>query len=142
VAFKCTADQGLNLSVRRSGTVIMRRCPMIYVSAGERPIATIDELIADDPTCIASLSHLRGCNGLFVEFIRRHGHADFVRAAYLYLLNRPADAKGLNEYVRYLRETRMPPWQFLLMLSDSDEYRSRARQHCAPTMAAFPFRIA
>jgi hypothetical protein len=115
--------------------------PIPYVVREEAPIRTIPDLIAADPTRIGSLDQLRGCDGLFKTFVKTQGIDAFVRAAYLYLLHRPADSSGKAAYRKHLRTRKVTPYGLLLVIADSDEYRSRFRQHCAPTMPAFPFRI-
>ena len=113
-----------------------------YVVREETPIQTVSELFASDPTQIGSLEQLRGCNELFSAFIKLKGVDAFVRAAYVYLLARTADPSGLAAYRRLLRSKKVTPYGLLLTIANSDEYRSRIwRQHCAPMMRAFPFRV-
>jgi hypothetical protein len=64
----------------------------------------------------------------------------FVRAAYAYVLGRPADASGLASYGELLRKSTLTPLQLLTTLTDCDEFRSRPRLLAAPITTAFPFR--
>jgi len=112
-----------------------------YVVREEAPIRTIADLVTADPTQIGSLDQLRGFDSLFNAFIKAQGIDAFVRAAYLYLLHRPADASGHAAYKKYLRSKKVSPYGLLRAIADSGEYRSRPRQHFAPTNPAFPFRV-
>jgi hypothetical protein len=101
----------------------------------------IEGLLAEDPTLIRSLDQLRACEDLFNEFIEAYGTEEFVRAAYRYLLSRPVDPVGLSSSMRHLRAGVLSPFGLMQTIGDSEEYRSRQRQHCAPIMPAFPFRV-
>ncbi len=131
--------RALVLADRATQVAIFRRELLPYVARPEKFIETIPELIAADPTLITSLQQLSGCEGLFGRFIKTHGIDAFVRAAYLYLLGRPADLSGLRSYGKHLRAKNVTPHGLLLAIANSDEYRARPRQHCAPNVAAFPF---
>jgi hypothetical protein len=133
--------QGLTVAQRNTRASIVRRESIPYLVSEERPIRTLVDLIASDPTLIKSLTQLRGCNKLFADFIRVKGPDAFVRTAYAYLLGRPADISGLRGYRNHLRAGMATPYELLLLMTDSEEYRGRPRQHCAPTTAAFPFRV-
>jgi hypothetical protein len=112
-----------------------------YVVSEEAPIRTVKDLVAADPTQIGSLDQLRGCDEIFNRFVKTQGIDAFVRTAYLYLLHRPADASGHAAYRKHLRSRKVGPYGLLLAIADSDEYRSRSRQHFAPTNPAFPFQV-
>jgi len=101
----------------------------------------IEGLIAEDPTVIGSLDQLRACDELFKAFIKARGAEAFVRAAYRYVLGRPADRGGRTSGIEHLRSGSLSPFGLIQTLGDSDEYRSNPRQLCAPVMAAFPFRV-
>jgi Domain of unknown function (DUF4214) len=139
--FRCVAGEGMTLIERHSGKHIIRRCPMSYISLNEAPIDNIADLMASDPTCISSLAQLRGCNELFGTIIKTRGIVEFVRTAYLYVLSRSADPSGLKAYAKHYESNSMLPHELLIILADSDEYRSKARRHCIPTNPAFPFRL-
>lgn len=121
--------------------VVLHRGAVPYSVHEETPIRSVAELIKGDPTLIASLEQLSGCNPLFEQFIKARGQAAFVKAIYVYLLGRPADTPGLDVYQAHLRSRRVTPFELLMTIADSDEYRSRPRHHWAPTAAAFPFRL-
>jgi len=132
---------GLVAADREGREVVLQRRPVPYAVREDAPIRSLAELFGSDPTLITSLEQLRGCNSLFERFIEVKGSASFVRAVYVYLLGRPADTSGLRGYETYLRSKRVNPFELLLTIADSDEYRSRPRYHWAPTAAAFPFRL-
>ena len=132
---------GLVVTDRVGNQVVVQRQAVPYAVREEAPIGTLAELLDSDPTLIASLEQLRGCNPIFEAFIEAKGQDAFVRAVYVYLLGRPADAPGLNAYQSHLRSRRVSPLELLLTIADSDEYRSRPRFHWAPTAPAFPFRL-
>lgn len=98
-------------------------------------------LMGEDPTLIHSVDQLRGCEEVFTAYVRAHGVEAFVRGVYRYLLSRPVDALGLTSAMKHLRTGSLSPFGLVQTIADSEEYRSRPRQHCAPTMAAFPLRM-
>jgi hypothetical protein len=132
---------GLVVAGRDGREFVLRRQPVPYAVHEEIPIRSMPELFASDPTLIDSLALLRGCNPLFEQFIKANGVSAFVGAAYVYLLGRPADSSGLGAYQTHLRSKRVSPFELLMTIADSDEYRSRPRYHWAPTAPAFPFRL-
>ncbi|WP_137180134.1 hypothetical protein [Roseomonas sp. AR75] len=105
------------------------------------PCNTVEEAIASDPTVITSLNQLRGCEQLLAHFVTRRGVGEFVRAAYVYVLNRPVDATALAGYGRMLRTGAITPFGLLSVLADSDEFRSRPRQLASPNGTGFVFRV-
>jgi hypothetical protein len=132
--------QALTLVDRGSGTPIARRNPVPLRADDDRPIRQIADLFASDPTMIRSLDQLQGCKDLFARFVERQGAEGFVRAAYVYLHGRSADAVGLSDYATFMRESAIAPYELLVRMADSDEFRSRARLLPAPHSMAFPFR--
>jgi hypothetical protein len=133
--------RALSVVERATGRAIVRKEMLPFVMSEEKFIDTIDALLATDPTMIQSLQQLRGCEELFQTYIAAHGVDAFVRSAYVYLLSRPADDSGLAAYRNHLRAKKVTAYKLLLAIADSDEYRLRPRQHCAPTVGAFPFRV-
>lgn len=136
-----TPWQRLALVDRPTLRVIDRQDSLPYVAAEEPILRSVADVIASDPTMIQSLTQLRGCHTVFQSFIDMHGVDGFVRTAYVYLLNRPADASGLKSYRNHLRARNVTPYELLIAMADSEEYRSRPRLHSAPNTAAFPFRV-
>lgn len=133
--------QDLSVIDARSRNRITRRSRLPYVTSEETHHQSIDELLACDPTVIRSLDQLGGLNEVFVSFCDKFGVEAYVRAAYIYLLGRPADAAGLKGYRRHLQAGNGTPYELLRAIADSAEYRSRPRRLCAPTAAGFPFRV-
>lgn len=105
-------------------------------SSGQTSFSAITN---EDPTIIKSLDQLVGCQSIFLRYLRNHGVEAFVRAAYVYVLGRPADLSGLTHYSRCLRFSTLTPYAILIALTDSDEFRSRTRQLGAPNTNSFPF---
>ncbi|MGA2044380.1 MAG: DUF4214 domain-containing protein [Roseiarcus sp.] len=128
----------LTLVDLKSRAIIGRHDPVAFLYASEPDAGTIAHVIADDPTMIRSIEELRGCDVLFRNLILRGGVDAFVRAAYVYVLSRPADSDGLGHYGRQLRAGAMTPFNLLRALAASDEFRARPRQLVAPSSAAFP----
>jgi hypothetical protein len=122
-------------------TELILRQSVPYVVREEEPIRAVQSLLESDPTRINSLRQLVGCEELFNDFIRVNGPDAFIRRAYLYLLERPADASGLAAYMKHLKAKKVGPYALLVALADSEEYRSRERQHPAPASPAFPFHL-
>ena len=92
-----------------------------------------------DPTVISGLQQLSGCGALFDQFLAANGPTEFVRAAYIYVLNRPADPSGLQNYATLLAGGETTPLGLLSTLADSEEFRSRPRRLAAPKTPNFPF---
>jgi hypothetical protein len=132
---------GLVSADRNGRDVVLQRRAVPYAVREDSPICSLSELLESDPTLIGSLEQLRGCNQLFEQFIEAKGAETFIRAVYVYLLSRPADAVGLHAYQTHLCSKQVSPFELLLTIADSDEYRSRPRHHWAPTQPAFPFRL-
>lgn len=133
--------QALTLLDAGSRQPICRRGSTPYEVLEEPPLRTLEELVASDPTTLRSLDQLRGCEPLFNELIKARGAEVFVRAAYLYLLGRPADTVGLKHYVRHLQKSGVTSYRLLRLIADSEEYRSQPRQLSTPVMPGFPFRL-
>jgi hypothetical protein len=132
-------NQELTLIERASRTRICCRSFIPYVEDWDAAFSAISEVVADDPTTIRSISQLNGCDLIFAQFLKRHGINAFVRAAYVYVLGRPADASGLVTYGAMIRKNVLSPFHLLVTLSDSEEFVSRARLLSAPNTSAFPF---
>lgn len=107
--------------------------------AAEPDGATVESVVAQDPTVLRSIRQLEGCSGIFAGFLARHGIPAFIRTAYAYVLGRPADAAGLASYERMLRNGALTPFGLLLLLADSGEFREAPRQLAAPVDAGFVF---
>jgi hypothetical protein len=132
--------QALTLFNRSSKEAIVRRFPVPYTEDWDRALATIDEVVASDPTTISSILQLKGCHDTFSAFMYTHGVDAFIRAAYVYALGRPADPSGLASYGQKIRKNLLTPFQLLEIMVNSDEFRSRTRLLAAPNTRGFPFR--
>jgi hypothetical protein len=102
-------------------------------------LATVADVVAADPTVLASISQLGGCEEVFARYLATHGVDAFVRAAYLYVLGRTADASSLETYGSMIRKSSLSALRLLEILSDNDEFRSRTRLLAAPNTSGFPF---
>lgn len=132
----------LRLVDRRTSQVLFVAEGVRVAEANRRDMRTLDEVKAADPTVIASVDQLKGCGEVFQQFIRARGIEGFVRTAYAYTLARPVDGEGLKTYCRLLRSGSVSPETILKTLSESQEFRSTARDLGAPTGPSFPFRMA
>jgi hypothetical protein len=94
-----------------------------------------------DPTALGPIDRLRGCNDTLMTYIKKSGIENFVRAAYAYVLGRPADASGLATYTNMIRQSLLEPFDILRVLSDCDEFRARVRSLGAPGTPGFPFQL-
>jgi hypothetical protein len=103
------------------------------------PLTQVDDIARTDPTLVDSIEKLRGCGSIFAALIERAGLEVFVRAAYVYVLGRPADPSGIVTYVRMLGSGELAPFDFLSALCDSDEFRAVPRVLIAPTEPGFIF---
>jgi hypothetical protein len=135
-------DKPLKLVAKISRSVLFGPQTVGYIETPEYAVASVAEIVAVDPTTLASLDQIDGCDDIFDDYIKARGVESFVRAAYVYVLGRSIDAEGLVLYNRLLRQKRMTPYAMLRTLADSAEFRSRPRSLMAPTSQGFPFRIA
>jgi hypothetical protein len=129
--------QALTLVEAQSRLEIARADKIAYQESGEIDVRSVEKLILTDPTMTYHVDQLKGCDGLFRNFIRERGVEAFVRAAYVYMLARQADPSGLKRYGRMIRTGALSPFALLGILADSEEFRSRPRLLGAPTAAAF-----
>jgi len=136
---KVAQQRKLALVESVSGAVIHAPRALHYYEDSDPVITSVPELVATDPTLLGSLDRLAGCRPFFDLYIKRQGVEGFVRAAYVFMLGRPADAEGIMTYARLIRHSMLEPLDVLLALSESDEFRSRPRMLGAPNTAAFPF---
>jgi hypothetical protein len=136
---KVAQQRALALVESGSGTVIHAPQSVHYYEDSDPVITSVPELVATDPTVLGSLDRLAGCRPVFDSYIKRQGVEGFVRAAYVFMLGRPADAEGIMTYARLIRHSMLEPLDVLLALAESDEFRSRPRMLGAPNTAAFPF---
>jgi hypothetical protein len=111
-----------------------------YVEGFDERATSVEEVTALDPTVISSVDQLNGCGTIFDAFIKARGVDAFVRAAYVYVLGRSADAEGLALYGKLIRQALLSPYVMLRTLAESSEFRSRPRSLVAPNMLGFPFR--
>ncbi len=131
----------LDLIDHRTGEIIHNRVKPRFLEDSVGEFTSVEQVVANDPTLLGPLARLSGCNGVFNEFIKRRGVETFVRAAYVYILSRPADAEGISTYARLIRQSMLEPYGLLCVLADSDEFRSRIRMLGAPNTPAFPFHL-
>jgi len=101
--------------------------------------ATIEAVVAQDPTVLRSVEQLSGCADLLAGFLARHGAGEFVRAAHAYVLSRSPDAQTLASHERLLSRGAITPFGLLLLLADSEDYRQASRMLAAPTEPGFAF---
>jgi len=129
----------LRLLERSSSTELFVTKGLPYIPDAETALDTIEAVKAADPTVIRELSQLRQCDALLTEFIRVQGMDAFLNAAYAYILGRPADDAGRNNYSRAIRTAALSPVRVLQALGDSQEFRESGRMLAAPNTPAFPF---
>lgn len=124
---------------RKTGTVVADAQKPRYAEGEAHALVSLAEVVANDPTTVASIDMLEGCGALFDAFLKALGVAAFVRAAYIYVLQRPADPGGLAHYGKLLRQGALTPYALIAELASSGEFKSRPRLLVAPTMPGFPF---
>lgn len=129
----------LTLIERDTGTELHVNRSISCIVDAETRVDSLEVLCACDPTTLDGLWQLRGCERLVMAYIRRNGIEQFVRAAYTYVLGRPADDGGLLQYGKLLRQGRLTPVGVLEALADNDEFRSQPRKLVAPNALGFPF---
>lgn len=123
------------------GTEICTAAKIPVLEDGEPHLSTIGAVIEADPTVIRSVDQLRGCGVVFDRYLKQFGIEGFVRAAYVYILGRPADAPGLANYSALLKSGSLTPYGLLDVLRDSDEFCATPRTLGAPTEPGFIFAV-
>ncbi|MGG5821764.1 hypothetical protein [Falsiroseomonas sp. HW251] len=101
--------------------------------------ASVEAVIAQDPTVVRSIEHLAGCAALLAHHIERHGPAEFVHAAHAYVLARAPDAASATLHERLLRAGALTPLGLLMLLAGSEEFRSAPRLLASPADPGFVF---
>ncbi len=124
-----------------SGVVIVKTDDIALLPDTHRDLASIEDVVGEDPTVARSVEHLRGCEPLFTNYIRSRGIDAFVRAAYVYMLGRAVDETGLRIYGNRLRRGTHHPFELLQILAASEEFITRRPELVAPTQSSFPFLI-
>jgi hypothetical protein len=132
------ASQTLRL-VADDGAVLHVQSRVPLRRAEERGCVTVEAVVAGDPTMLRSIDQLAGCGAIFADFVEREGLPAFIRAAYGYVLGRPADPTGFASYEKLMRRGALTPFGLLALLADSGEFRSRPRMLPSPVQPAFVF---
>jgi hypothetical protein len=105
----------------------------------EPSLFNLDGIVALDPTVVTTIDQLRGCREAFSQYVVSHSAEGFVRAAYIYVLGRPADTSGLIHYSELLQTGAVSPFDLLRILYESEEFHTVPRQLIAPTDPGFAF---
>ena len=126
----------------RTQNIIHRMLFLQMVEDRDGQVAAIADLIVTDPTSFVPIEQLRGCGRVFDSYLSAEGQERFVRAAYIYILQRPADSAGLAFYSAALRDGSITPYDLLKVLHDSDEFGSSPHPLVAPSDPGFVFRQA
>jgi hypothetical protein len=132
--------QVLGLIDTVSGKELFRATMDHPVQDNEPSPSTPEEIIRSDPTIIGAVEQIKGCAAVFSEFIRLHGNAGFVRRAFLYVLNRPANHSEIEVYSKALGEESITAYGILQSLYESEEFRTAPRLLLAPPEPGFAFR--
>jgi hypothetical protein len=101
--------------------------------------ASMEAVLAQDPTVLRSLEHLAGCAEILAGYLARHGAEEFVRAAHAYVLQRPPDAATQASQERLLARGAVTPFGLLLLLAETEEFRRVPRLLPAPAEPGFAF---
>jgi hypothetical protein len=133
------AGARLSLRAAETGAEIAATDKWRLRDAPDGPLTTIEAVTAADPTTLRTVHQLSGCGPLFDAFIAKHGMQGFLRAAYGYVLGRPADAAGLASYERLLRLGAVTPFGLLVLLAESEEFRREPRLLATPAEPGFVF---
>lgn len=105
----------------------------------EAPLDTLARVVARDPTTIANVQELSGCGAILADFVARHGTAEFVRAACLYMLGSPAEEARRAGWERLLRAGAITPFGLLALLAETEEARREKRRLASPADPGFVF---
>ncbi|WP_203074101.1 hypothetical protein [Falsiroseomonas ponticola] len=131
--------QTLRLVEAATGAVLHVQPSLPFRRADDGDCETVAAVVAEDPTMLHSIDQLAGCGDLLAAFIARQGLSAFIRAAYGYVLGRPADPVGFASYEKLMRRGALTPFGLLAILADSGEFRSRPRLLPSPVQPAFVF---
>jgi len=132
-------NAALTLSDRATGQIIHQGHIPRLIMDGDPLLASVGELLENDPTTLREIAQLRACEPLFQNLIASHGAEHFVALAYGYVLQRPPDDDGLALYAGYLNNASLTAFRVLEALAESQEYLTRRPQLSAPATTSFPF---
>lgn len=130
----------LRLLERRTGAQICIVAGLFLIEDPEPTLAEGNIETSIDASLIEGTWQLQGCEDLFLRFISVNGLENFLRAAYDYMMGRPADENEMIKYAEAIRRKSLTPCGALAALEGSDEFRSRGRAPVAPNSKYFPFK--
>lgn len=143
LALPCTLETlkgtRLVLCETADGTEIWAGAEWHIRDSAEAPLDTPEHVAAQDPTTVASVQQLSACGLIFCNFIARHGAAEFVRTACLYVLGNPADDARRLGWERLLRSGAITPFGLLALLAETEEARRDHRLLASPADPGFVF---
>jgi hypothetical protein len=122
-----------------SGRVIFEAKRLGLEEDRDPPPASIEDIVRRDPTVVGAIDQLIGCARVFAAMIETRGLEAFIRAAYVYVLGRPADPSGIEAYAGMLASGTLTPFGLVRALSESEEFRATPRLLAAPTEPGFVF---
>ena len=134
-------EKQIFLLEQESGFVLHNVTGITLTPDREECPTCLDHVIGSDPTMVYSIDALRGCGAVFSSFLEACGAEAFVRAAYIYVLGRIADAKAISSYGNELREAALSPYELLKILYESEEFQHGPRLIAAPTDPGFAFQL-
>lgn len=143
LALPCPVEtlKGTRLVLREAagGTEIWAGSEWRIRESAEPPLDTLARIVARDPTTITSVHQLSGCGPLFGDFIKRHGTAEFVRAACLYMTGNVSDEARRLGWEQLLRSGAITSFGLLVLLAETEEARRDKRLLASPADPGFVF---
>jgi hypothetical protein len=139
VAASKVCGQSLILSDVPSKMEICRTRSILMLEDNHVEPSGVEEVTLSDPTLVHSIEQLRGCDGVLAGFIDAVGLDRFIRTAFIYILGRPVDASSMVFWLNGLQGKSTSPYELLLSLHGSEEFRSAPRLLIAPSEPGFPF---
>jgi hypothetical protein len=135
------AEQTVDLIETVSGCKLCSVTDLAIVVDQESPPTLLRDVIGSDPTMVYSIEALRGCVSVLESFLGIAGPEGFVRAAYIYILGRFADAAATAAYGTQLCDGTLAPYDLLKILYESAEFQSDPRLLAAPPDPGFAFHL-
>jgi len=122
-----------------SGEAIFEAKRLALEEDSDAPPALIEDIVRRDPTVVGAIDQLAGCGTIFSAMIKARGVEAFIRAAYVYVLGRPADPSGMAAYAGMIARGELTPFGMVKALSESEEFRAAPRLLAAPMERGFIF---
>jgi hypothetical protein len=133
------AAHPLTLHEAASGGQLFRLHTVNVTDDTEEQLHTLDQVLESDPTRVYTIDALEGCASIMTSYLQSVGAEAFVRAAFIYMLARPAGPDAMADFLPRLRAQTLTPFELLKILYETEEFASGPRMIAAPPDPGFVF---